>query len=220
MEAVAAASRNKNVQQIKRLLFAEAMRIIDEDRKVCRRIGEFGAPLIKDGICVLTLCNAGILATVDYGTALGVLYRAWEKGRRFKVFVSETRPLLQGARLTSWELKQKGIDVTLICDNMAASLMADGAIDIVLTGADRIAANGDTANKIGTYSLAVLARYHKVPFYVAAPRSTFDPGIRSGQEIKIEQRPAEEVTKLFSNGLLLPQVWRCITLHLILRPTE
>lgn len=197
MASVAVANRRQSIAQIKRLLFKEAMLIIEEDRQTCRRIGRFGAPLIKNGFSILTVCNAGILATIDYGTALGVLYRAREQARRFRVFACETRPLLQGARLTSWELKKKGIDVTLICDSMAASLMRQGAVDAVITGADRIAANGDTANKIGTYSLAVLAHHHRIPFYVAAPCSTFDLRARSGRDIDIEQRPADEVTRLF-----------------------
>jgi methylthioribose-1-phosphate isomerase len=142
----------------------------------------------------MTICNTGALATVDYGTAAGVLYAAKKAGKRFSVYACETRPLLQGARLTTWELKRGRIDVTLICDSMAATLMKQGKVDIVLTGADRIAANGDTANKIGTYMLAVLAKHHKVPFYVVAPRSTFDPKLKSGKEIPIEQRKADEVT--------------------------
>lgn len=197
MASVAVANRGESVPQIKRLLFREAMGIIEEDRRTCRSIGEFGSTLIKNGASVLTVCNAGILATIDYGTALGVLYRAKEKGRRFRVFACETRPLLQGARLTTWELKQKGIDVTLLCDNMAASLMARGAVDAVITGADRIAVNGDTANKIGTYSLAVLARHHRIPFYVAAPCSTFDLRAKNARDIEIEQRSGDEVTTLY-----------------------
>jgi methylthioribose-1-phosphate isomerase len=204
MASVAVVNRSKSVAQIKKLLFEQAMRIIEEDRRTCREIGAYGSALIKNGDTVLTVCNAGILATIDYGTALGVLYRAKEKRKRFKVFACETRPLLQGARLTTWELKQKGIDVTLICDNMAATLMRQGRIDKVITGADRIAANGDTANKIGTYSLAVLARYHKIPFYVAAPASTFDLSKKSGQDIVIEQRPAEEVTTFFFKKPIAP----------------
>ena len=143
------------------------------------------------------MCNAGILATIDYGTALGVIYRAKELGKKVKVFACETRPLLQGARLTTWELERKGIDVTLHCDNMAATLMQQGKIHKVIVGADRMAANGDTANKIGTYSLAVLARHHHIPFYVAAPSSTFDLTLRTGRDIPIEMRLPSEITKLF-----------------------
>jgi methylthioribose-1-phosphate isomerase len=205
MASAAVRNKAKSVVQIKRILFDQAMEIIEEDRQTCRKIGEYGAALIKNGDTVLTVCNAGILATIDYGTALGVLYRAKENGKRFKVFACETRPLLQGARLTTWELKQKGIDVTLICDNMAATLMRQGQIDKVITGADRITANGDTANKIGTYSLAVLARYHDIPFYVAAPASTFDVRMKSGKDIVIEQRPAEEVTRGFFKKPIAPE---------------
>jgi methylthioribose-1-phosphate isomerase len=197
MAAAAKANRCESVSLIKKILLAEVMQIIEEDRQACRKIGELGASLITNGDSILTVCNAGILATIDYGTALGVLYRAREKGKRFKVFACETRPLLQGARLTTWELKHRGIDVTLICDNMAATLMSQGKIDKVIAGADRIAANGDAANKIGTYNLAVLARYHNIPMYIAAPSSTFDLSIKSGKDIDIEQRPAAEVTKLF-----------------------
>jgi methylthioribose-1-phosphate isomerase len=197
MESAANANRAESVSRIKKILLAEAMQIIEEDRQACRKIGEHGSLLIKNGDAILTVCNAGILATIDYGTALGVLYRAREKGKRFKVFACETRPLLQGARLTTWELKHSGIDVTLICDNMAATLMQQGMIDKVITGADRIAVNGDAANKIGTYSLAVLARYHNIPMYIAAPSSTFDLSMKSGKDIVIEQRAAAEVTKLF-----------------------
>jgi methylthioribose-1-phosphate isomerase len=204
MASVAAINRGKSVSQIKKILFAEAMEIIEEDRRACRKLGGYGSALIKNGDTVLTVCNAGILATIDYGTALGVLYRAQEKRKRFKVFACETRPLLQGARLTTWELKQKGIDVTLICDNMAATLMRQGKIDKVIAGADRIAANGDTANKIGTYSLAVLARYHGIPFYIAAPASTFDARMKSGEDIVIEQRPAAEVTRGFFKKPIAP----------------
>ncbi len=197
MVNVAAKNSKCEIPVIKRMLFKEALKVIDEDRAACRLIGSHGAKLIKDGDNILTVCNAGILATIDYGTALGVIYRAKEEGKRIKVYACETRPLLQGARLTTWELKKNGIDVTLICDNMAASLMKDGKIDKVITGADRICANGDAANKIGTYNLAILCRYHKIPFYVAAPVSTFDLGLNSGKEITIEQRPPAEVTDLF-----------------------
>ncbi len=197
MRARALAAKEKCVKEIKNILLDEALDIIEEDRRSCRAIGEYGSSLIKNGDNILTVCNAGILATIDYGTALGVLYRAKEKGKRFKVYACETRPLLQGARLTAWELMRNKIDVTLICDNMAATLMRQGVIDKVITGADRIALNGDTANKIGTYSLAVLANHHKIPFYVAAPSSTFDLTKKSGRSIVVEQRPADEVTELF-----------------------
>jgi len=174
-------------------LFAEARAIFEEDKAICRRIGAVGAELLKDGCTVLTHCNAGGLATVDYGTALAPVYVAKDQGKTIRVFADETRPLLQGARLTAWELHQSGIDVTLITDNMAARVMFEGRIDAVLVGADRIARNGDVANKIGTYGVAVLAREHGIPFYVCAPLSTFDARMASGAEIPIEQRGAEEV---------------------------
>jgi methylthioribose-1-phosphate isomerase len=161
---------------------------------MCRAIGLAGARLIGDGQGVLTHCNAGGLATADYGTALAVMFFAREQGRSFQVFVDETRPLLQGARLTAWELQQRGIEATLICDNMAAQVMKEGRVHLVVTGADRIAANGDTANKIGTYGVALLAQAHGIPFYVAAPSSTFDLTLRTGDAIPIEQRDAREVT--------------------------
>ena len=197
MCSVAVRNKDKPLSAIKTLLFKEAQKIIEEDRLSCRRIGYYGAKLIKDKDTILTICNAGILATIDYGTALGVIYRAKQAGKRLKVCVCETRPLLQGARLTAWELKKKDIDVTLICDNMAATLMQQGKINKVIAGADRIAANGDTANKIGTYNLAVLSHYHKIPFYIAAPNSTFDITIKTGRDIPIEERKAGEVTELF-----------------------
>lgn len=175
-------------------LLKEAQLIEEEDRRSCRRLGEFGAALLRDGDTVLTHCNAGALATVDYGTALGVIYAAVEQGKRISVIVDETRPLLQGARLTTWELMQAGIPTTLICDNMAASVMAAGKVDAVIVGADRIAANGDVANKIGTAGLAALARRFLIPFYVAAPLSSIDFGIKSGTAIPIEQRSRGEVT--------------------------
>jgi methylthioribose-1-phosphate isomerase len=183
--------------EIKQKLLEEALRILNEDRETCRLMGEQGASLLKDGDTVLTHCNAGALATGGIGTALGVIFTAVKQGKKIKVYADETRPLLQGARLTTWELMKAGIDVTLICDNMAAWVMSQGWIDCVMVGADRIAANGDAANKIGTYNLAVLAHHHQVPFYVVAPTSTFDLDLNSGAEIPIEQRSAEEVTEGF-----------------------
>ncbi len=181
------------VDTLKAVLFSEAMAIYEEDLAVCRAMGSHGAKLIKNGDTLMTVCNAGGLATGDYGTALGVMYAAQETGKKFKVYALETRPLLQGARLTAWELKKNKIDVTLICDNMAASVMKNKGVDIIFTGADRIAANGDAANKIGTYMLAVLAKHHKVPFYVVAPKSTFDLKTKTGAGIPIEERSADEV---------------------------
>ncbi len=197
MCSAAVKNMKKPIPEIKRLLLEEAQEIIEEDRRACRRIGRYGASLIKDNDAILTVCNAGILATIDYGTALGVIYRAKEEGKSLKVYACETRPLLQGARLTAWELKRKGIEVILNCDNMAAVLMQQGKINLVIAGADRIASNADAANKIGTYSLAVLSGYHKIPFYIAAPASTFDLNIKTGKDIPIEQRDGKEVTELF-----------------------
>ena len=174
-------------------LLSEAQAICNEDKQMCRRIGKNGENFIKNGRGILTHCNAGALATAGRGTALSILYEAHDKGKKFKVYVDETRPLLQGGRLTMWELTQAGIDATLICDNVAGVLMKQGKIDAVLTGADRIAANGDTANKIGTYSLSILAKEHDIPFYVAAPASTFDLSIETGGDIPIEQRAGDEV---------------------------
>ena len=178
-------------------LLAEARAIHEEDRRMCRQIGRFGAELLSDGQGVLTHCNAGGLATADYGTALAVIFAAVESGKRISVYADETRPLLQGARLTAWELKQRGIEVTLICDSMAAQVMREGRVQAVVTGADRITANGDVANKIGTYGVALLAAAHGIPFYVAAPTSTFDLSLASGEQIPIEQRDPREITHGF-----------------------
>jgi len=178
-------------------LLDEARAIDAEDQGMCRAIGEFGAGLLADGDGVLTHCNAGALATAGDGTALAVLYAAHARGKRLRVFADETRPLLQGARLTAWELHRRGLDVTVICDNMAAQVMREGRIQAVVVGADRIAANGDAANKIGTYGVAVAAAAHGVPFYVAAPTSTFDLSLATGDEIPIEQRDPREVTHGF-----------------------
>ena len=164
---------------------------------MCRAIGTYGANILRDGQTVLTHCNAGALATSGYGTALAPVYLAHEQGKKIHVYADETRPLLQGSRLTAWELMQAGVDVTLICDNMAGLVMKEGRIDLVMVGADHIAANGDCANKIGTYSLAVLAKAHDIPFYVLAPTSTFDLSLASGKEIPIEERGADEIIKGF-----------------------
>lgn len=171
MRDVALNNSKKPVRKIKELLLKEALDVVKEDKAICRKMASFGSRIIKNDDAILTHCNAGALATADYGTALGVIYKAKEDGKHIKVYADETRPLLQGARLTTWELLQHRIDVTLICDNMAAALMAQGEIDKIIVGADRIASNGDAANKIGTYNLAVLAKYHKIPFYVVAPVS-------------------------------------------------
>ncbi|MDO9542045.1 MAG: S-methyl-5-thioribose-1-phosphate isomerase [Kiritimatiellia bacterium] len=196
MKKKAIASKTLPLNELKKTLALEAVAIFEEDRKICRLIGEHGLELLKGKKSVLTHCNAGGLATAQYGTALAPIYLACEQSRPIQVFVDETRPLLQGARLTAWELMQAGIETTLICDNMAAVVMKEGKIDLVMVGADRIAANGDTANKIGTYGLAVLAKAHNVPFVVCAPTSTFDLNTPSGDAIPIEQRGKEEITML------------------------
>jgi methylthioribose-1-phosphate isomerase len=182
--------------ELKDVLVREGIDILEEDMRLCRRIGEQGVSVFggRKGVGVLTHCNAGALATSDYGTALSPIYVAQERGLQPKVFADETRPLLQGARLTTWELMRSGVDVTLICDNMASQVMREGKIDVVITGADRIAANGDSANKIGTYGVAILAKHHGIPFYIAAPYSTIDVDIPDGAGIPIEQRRDEEVT--------------------------
>ncbi len=187
----------KSPAEIAAILLAEAKAIHQEDRRICRAMGRHGAKLLADGSGVLTHCNTGGLATADYGTALAVIFAAAESGKRLRVYADETRPLLQGARLTTWELMQRGIDVTLICDSMAAWVMREGRVQAVITGADRIAANGDAANKIGTYGLALSAAAHDIPFYVAAPASTFDLSLADGGAIPIEQRDPAEVTHGF-----------------------
>jgi len=203
-EQFVAARPDAKLQDLRDVVLDEANAICREDIDMCRRIGENGQRFIEQGDGILTHCNAGALATAGQGTALSVLFEAHKNKKKFEVYVDETRPLLQGARLTAWELKQAGIDVTVICDNMAGWLMKQGKINAVITGADRIAANGDTANKIGTYSLSILAREHKVPFYIAAPSSTFDLSIKSGAEIPIEQRDAGEVIT-FADTRIAPE---------------
>ena len=195
-----------DVDALKQALLDEAKRIRDEDAAMCRAIGRHGEPLIKPDAGILTHCNAGSLATAEYGTALAPLYVAHEMGRKFRVYASETRPLLQGARLTTWELGQAGIDVTLLCDNMVGSLLQAGKVDLVITGADRIAANGDVANKIGTYPAAVLANAHEIPFYVAAPSTTFDMSIPDGSRIPIEHRDPVEIRSGFGHPTAPPDV--------------
>jgi methylthioribose-1-phosphate isomerase len=186
----------QDVEQIKKALVAEAIAIHNEEAEATLKLSKLGASLIKDGSTVLTHCNTGPLATAGYGTALGVIIQAHQQGKKLKVIATETRPLLQGARLTAWELKQAKIPFTLITDSMAGYFMSKGEIDCVIVGADRIAANGDTANKIGTYSLAVLAKENNIPFYVAAPLTTVDPALASGDEIPIEFRSPDEVTHI------------------------
>jgi methylthioribose-1-phosphate isomerase len=185
-------------------LAAEAAAIWEEDRAMCRRIGEFGLPLVPDGARVLTHCNAGALATGGIGTALAPIYLAHEAGRRVQVYVGETRPLLQGARLTTWELTHAGVPCTVITDSATGALLREGRVDVILVGADRIAANGDFANKIGTYGLAVLASHHGVPLYCAAPSSTIDCALATGEEIPIEHRSPDEVTTLAGVAITPP----------------
>lgn len=176
-------------------LLAEAKKIHDEDREMCASIGRYGAELIEEGMGVLTHCNAGALATGGIGTATGPMYTANAAGKKFRVYANETRPLNQGSRLTTWELGEGGVDVTLICDDMSGQVMKEGLVDLVITGADRIVGNGDAANKIGTYGVAVLAKHHGIPFYVAAPSSTFDMSLEHGELIPIEQRDPDEIIR-------------------------
>jgi methylthioribose-1-phosphate isomerase len=197
MEDKAQELRGRPSREIAERLLAEARAIHEEDRQMCRAIGRHGAELLRDGQGVLTHCNAGGLATADYGTALAVFFAAAESGKTLHVYADETRPLLQGARLTAWELREHGIDVTLICDSMAAQVMREGKVQAVVTGADRIAANGDSANKIGTYGVALLAKAHGIPFYIAAPSSTFDLSLADGGGIPIEERDPREITHGF-----------------------
>jgi methylthioribose-1-phosphate isomerase len=196
MKRVAEANRDREPAYIREILRLEAIRMEEEDVAICRAMGRFGVPLIREGATILTHCNAGALATAGYGTALGVIRAAHEAGKNIRVFADETRPWLQGARLTAWELMKDNIPVTLITDNMAGHFMRTGEIDCVIVGADRIAANGDTANKIGTYSVAVLAKENRIPFYVAAPVSTLDLSLSSGDQIPIEERDPREVTRI------------------------
>jgi len=196
--------KHKPVAEIKQHLLEESLRIWEQDREICRRLGQHGHPLLAEGETALTHCNAGGLATADYGTALAVFFAAHEAGKSIKVFADETRPLNQGSRLTSWELHNAGIDVTLICDNMAGQVMKEGRIHKVFVGSDRIAANGDAANKIGTYSVSVLAKHHGIPFYVVAPTSTFDLETPHGNDIPIEQRDGDEIRRGYSGGLNAP----------------
>ncbi|MGB9836828.1 MAG: S-methyl-5-thioribose-1-phosphate isomerase [Candidatus Saccharicenans sp.] len=206
MKKVFEENKNRKLSELKKVLLDEARAMEKEDLEINKKIGEFGQELLPDGAAVLTHCNAGGLATAGYGTALGVITAAFKHGKKIRVLADETRPFLQGARLTVWELMKQKIPVTLITDNMAGWLMNSGEVDLVIVGADRIARNGDTANKIGTYSLAVLARENRIPFYVAAPLSTFDFSLASGRDIPIEERNPEEVRKIGSQLITLPEV--------------
>jgi methylthioribose-1-phosphate isomerase len=196
--------RDEPVDRLKELLIDESKRILEEDIEVNKAIGKWGAEFIKDGSTILTHCNAGALATGGYGTATAPMFVAREQGKRFEVFADETRPVLQGARLTAWELMQEGIPVTLIPDSAAGAFMKMGKIDLVIVGTDRTARNGDVANKIGTYMLAVLCREHKIPFYVAAPLSSIDFSLSTGEKIPIEERGCEEVTHILGKYQIAP----------------
>jgi methylthioribose-1-phosphate isomerase len=201
MKKVYLENRDKGAEAVKRLLKIEAQKIYKEDIAANKKIGEFGAKLLTDAKHVMTHCNAGALATAGYGTALGVIRALKESGHNFEVLVNETRPFLQGARLTAWELKKEKIAATLITDNMSGYLMQTGRVDAVVVGCDRIAANGDVANKIGTYTIAVLARRHGIPFYVAGPTSSIDLNCPTGKDIPIEQRDPKEVSHMFGRPL-------------------
>lgn len=205
MERVVLDNRHKTVDEIKRLLHDEAVAIREEDISVCRSIGEHGLTLIKDGDGILTHCNAGQLATTKYGTALAPIHLGTERGMRFKVFTDETRPLLQGARLSAFELHSNGVDTTVICDNMASQVMKNGWVQAVFVGCDRVASNGDACNKIGTSGVAILAKHYGIPFYVCAPTSTIDMSISHGDDIPIEERPAHEVTEMWYKQRMAPE---------------
>ena len=205
MKAYAQKHKNLTPEDLKEALVQEAVQIGVEDIQVNRSMGKYGAEFVQENSTILTHCNAGSLATAGYGTALGVIYSAHEQGKQIRVFADETRPILQGARLTAWELMEEGIDVTLITDNMAGYFMQQGKIDLVIVGTDRTVANGDVANKIGTYSVAVLAKEHGIPFYVAAPTSTIDFSLPSGDHIPIEERPSDEVTHVFQKIQIAPK---------------
>lgn len=205
MEKVLLENKNKSVNEIKTVLKNEAIKIKDEDTDMCKAIGEYGLTLVKKGDGLLTHCNAGQLATSKYGTATAPMYLGYERGYNFKIYCDETRPLLQGARLTAYELKSKGLDVTLQCDNMVSSLMKQGKINAVFVGCDRVAANGDAANKIGTSGVAIIAKHYNIPFYVCAPSSTIDLSIKTGDDIVIEQRNPEEVTQMWYEKRMAPE---------------
>lgn len=205
MQRVVEAHSGETVAQIKEALHRESVAIQEEDIWVCRMIGEHGLTLVKPGDGILTHCNAGQLATSKYGTATAPIYLGKERGYHFRVFADETRPLLQGARLTAFELQSSGVDVTLICDNMSATVMKNGWVNAVFVGCDRVAANGDAANKIGTSVVAAVAKYYGVPVYICAPTSTIDLNTPTGAEIKIEQRPAEEVTEMWYKERMAPE---------------
>ena len=205
MEGVVLANSDKSVAQIKELLHDEALKIRDEDIEVCRKIGEYGLELVKPGDGLLTHCNAGKLCAVRYGTATAPMYLGAQRGYNFRIYSDETRPLLQGARLTSFELAESGLDVTVICDNMSASVMRKGLVNAVFVGVDRMAANGDTANKVGTSMLALAAKRYGVPVYICAPTSSIDMSCPTGADIVIEERPAEEITEMWYERRMAPE---------------
>jgi methylthioribose-1-phosphate isomerase len=222
MESVVIRNKDKSVGQIKALLRREANAIKEEDAAVCRSIGEYGLSLIKNNDGILTHCNAGKLAAVQYGTALAPIYLGRERGYTFHVFADETRPLLQGGRLTAFELQACGVDTTLICDNMASQVMKNGWVQAVFVGCDRVAANGDVCNKIGTSGVAILADHYRIPFYVCAPTSTIDMNVKNGDKIPIEQRPPEEVTEQWYKKRMAPAgvkvfnpAFDCVDHHLV-----
>lgn len=205
MDDLVKANKDKPIPEIKRLLKTESLKIKEEDTAMCKAIGEYGLSLVKKGDGLLTHCNAGQLATSKYGTATAPMYLGHERGYDFKIYCDETRPLLQGARLTAYELSSAGLDVTLQCDNMVSSLMKDGRINAVFVGCDRVAANGDAANKIGTSGVAIIAKHYGIPFYVCAPSSTIDMNIETGDDIVIEQRKSEEVTEMWYEKRMAPK---------------
>ncbi|MDD4583931.1 MAG: S-methyl-5-thioribose-1-phosphate isomerase [Eubacteriales bacterium] len=205
MEGCLLKNKDKPISEIKQALLSEANQIQKEDEEVCKQIGENALTLLKPNMGILTHCNAGILATSKYGTALAPIYLGQERGYNFKVFADETRPLLQGARLTAWELMEAGVDVTLICDNMASIVMKNGWINAIVVGCDRVAANGDVANKIGTSGVAILAKEYGIPFYVHAPLSTIDLETATGKDINIELRPGEEIYKTWYSKSMAPE---------------
>lgn len=198
------AEKDQSVPELKAVLLQEANQILADDETVCQRIGEYGAELLADGMTILTHCNAGAIATSGFGTALAPVYAAQDKGLTISVYADETRPLLQGARLTAWELVESGIDTTLICDNMASIVMKEGKIDAIFVGCDRVALNGDTANKIGTSGVAILAKHYGIPFYVCAPMSTIDIECKTGDDIQIEERPGAEITDMWYETPMAP----------------
>ena len=205
LEELVLNNRGKKISELKNLLRLEALKIKTEDLETCKKIGEYGLTLIKDGAGILTHCNAGQLATAKYGTALAPIHLGRERGMNFRVYCDETRPLLQGARLSTFELMADGVETFLICDNMASQVMKNGWIDAVFVGCDRVASNGDSCNKIGTSGLAILAKYYGIPFYIFGPTSTIDMSIKTGREIKIEQRPESEITEMFYERRMAPE---------------